>query len=95
MGPDIAVPNPDGINAEKSPTAVAERGGVGFEDDFRQLSDDAPSDGLITIPERKKYHASEGKSEPEFFFLINSFVLLTGRAAEVKAGGDFGEGVST
>lgn len=53
MGPEVPVPNPDARSAERSPTAAAERGGVGFEDDFRQLSDEAPSDGLITIPELK------------------------------------------
>lgn len=52
-GPDVPVPNPDAISTERSPTAAAERGGVGLDDDFRQLSDEAPSDGLITIPERK------------------------------------------
>lgn len=49
-GPDVPVPNPGAISLEKS--AAVERGGVRFDDDFRQLSDDAPSDGLITIPGR-------------------------------------------
>lgn len=41
-------PVPEMSRDERSSTAV-ERAGLGFEEDFRQLSEEAPSEGLTTI----------------------------------------------
>lgn len=47
-GPKAPGPVPEMRREEKSPT-TGERGGLVFEEDFRQLSEDAPSEGLTTI----------------------------------------------
>jgi len=44
-------PVPEMSSEERSFTAV-EKAGLWFEEDFRQLSEEAPSEGLTTIPER-------------------------------------------
>ena len=51
-GPDAPGPIPEASRAERSPDAAADRAGAGLDEDFRQLSEEAPSEGLMTIPER-------------------------------------------
>lgn len=37
--------------------------GAGLEEDFRQLSDEAPSEGLTTIPEKQKVESGGGPGD--------------------------------
>lgn len=49
IGPEAPGPIPEDNKAERSATAAADKAGAGLEDDFRQLSEEAPSEGLMTI----------------------------------------------
>lgn len=52
-GPEAPGLIPVDNKAERSPTAVADKAGAGLEEDFRQLSEEAPSEGLMTIPGKR------------------------------------------
>ena len=53
MGPEAPGQSPEDNRDERSPAAAADRAGAGLDEDFRQLSEEAPSEGLMTIPERR------------------------------------------
>lgn len=46
-------PVPETKSVERSPIPL-DRVGFGLEEDFRQLSEEAPSEGLTTIPVRER-----------------------------------------
>lgn len=52
-GAKVPGPIPEMRSVERSPIAL-ERVGFGLEEDFRQLSEEVPSEGLTTIPVRER-----------------------------------------
>ncbi len=86
-GADGSGPILEASSDERSPTVV-ERAGSGFEEDFRQLSEEAPSDGLTTIPERGWHVINNQILALSHSFYPNNNISLTRWIALVESSGD-------